>query len=366
MKNAVWLTAALAAMAYYFQPGHWAMLGALVLMIVLHEFGHWVVARLFGFKAPVFSVGFGSSPRLVLGRCWGTEFQITPWLIGGYVQIDPSDDDFRGKSVWKRASVLVAGVTMNVLTAVVLIFALFATVGERQVVPDGVQIQKVDDQVTIARDAGFQSGDEFVSVDGVAVKSARDLATGLSAHRDGTAAAVIVKRNSDQVAVSVTPNQDGRIGVVLGQRMAEHYQKRGVVDAAARSVSFVTNMGVDMARGLGMMVGLVPLPEGAPEGAADVHGVVAIVQIGAMAFDNGFYSFVMIVCMISMNLAFFNILPIPMLDGGHLMFLAWEKLTGKPVDARIQGIVSRVFFALLIGLMFFGLFNDIFNPIKFK
>lgn len=365
MKNILWLAAALAAaMLYYFQPGHWAMLGALVLMIVVHEFGHWFVARSFGFKAPIFSVGFGSKPRLVLGRLWGTEFQITPWLIGGYVQIDPNDDDFRGKAVWKRASVLVAGVTMNVLTALVLVFALFATVGERHAVPDAVVIQQVDSQVTIARDAGLQAGDEFVSVDGVTVKSAQELARGLSAHKDGTPAVIVVKRNADQVTVTVSPNADGRIGVALGQRLAAQYEQMGVGEAAGRSVSFVGNMGVQMAQGLGMMVGLVPLPEGAPEGAADVHGVVAIVQMGAMAYDAGIYSFIMIVCLISMNLAFFNILPIPMLDGGHLLFLGWEKLTGRPVNPAVQGKLSTIFFFLLIALMLFGLFNDIFNPIK--
>jgi regulator of sigma E protease len=364
MKNMLWIAAALAAMAYYFQPGHWAMLAALVLMIVVHELGHWVLARMFGFKAPVFSIGFGSSPRLVLGRFWDTEFQITPWLIGGYVKIDPSDDDFRGKAAWKRALVLVGGVAMNVLTVVVLLFALYTTVGERSAIPQAVQIQQVDSTVTIARDAGLQAGDEFVSVDGNKVRSAADLATGLKAHTDGTPATVVVTRNGTEVTVTVTPNADGRIGVALGQRYAEHYEKMGVVEAAGRSVDMTAKMGVDMARGLGMMVGLVPLPEGAPEGAADVHGVVAIVQMGAMAFDAGVYSFIMIVCFISMNLAFFNILPIPMLDGGHLMFLGWEKLTGKPVNPNVQGMVSTIFFFLLIALMLFGLFNDIFNPIK--
>lgn len=364
MRNIIWLAVVLAAMLFYFQPGHWAMLGALVMMIVVHEFGHWFLARLFGFNAPVFSVGFGSSPRLVLGKLWGTEFQVTPWLIGGYVKIDPTDADFTSKSAWKRAAVLVGGVTMNVLTAIVLMFGLFATVGERHVVPSAVAIHQVDSKVTIARDAGLQPGDEFVSVDGVPVKSSQELAARIGAHRDGTPATIVVKRNADQVSVTVNPNPDGRIGIALEQRFAETYEKMGVGAAASRSVSVVAQMGVDMARGFGMMVGLVPLPEGLPDGAADVHGVVAIVQIGAMAFNAGLYSFILIVCYISMNLAFFNILPIPMLDGGHLMFLGWEKLTGKPVNPNVQGVVSMIFFGLLIALMFWGLFNDIFRPIQ--
>lgn len=364
MKNVIWLVAVLAAMVAFLQPGHWAMIAALMLMIVVHEFGHWFLARIFGFKTPVFSVGFGSSPRLYLGKFWDTEFQITPWLAGGYVKIDPTDEDFTSKAAWKRALVLVGGVTMNVLTVVVLSFLLFTTVGERSYAPQAVAVQQVDNTITIARDAGIQSGDEFVSVDGKAVHSAKELAQGLQAHKDGSGAVIVVRRNGSDVTVNVAPNADGRVGVSLAEKYAASYHRYGLVDGAARSVTFTYDAGVGMVRGLGMMLHLVPLPEGAPEGAADVHGIVAIVQMGAMAFNDGLYSFVMIVCMISMNLAFLNILPIPLLDGGHLLFLGWEKLTGRALSKETQGKVGMIFFFLLIGLMVFGLFNDIFNPVR--
>lgn len=363
MKNLLWLGAVLALMVTYLSAGHWAMLGALVMMIVVHEFGHWFVARIFGFDAPVFSVGFGSAPRLVLGKFWGTEFQITPWLVGGYVKIDPSDDDFRTKSAWKRAAVLVAGVTMNVLTVVVLSFMLFATVGERHVAPDAVLVNQVDTTITIARDAGIQAGDRVVSVDGKAIHNARELAGGLGAHKNGTPAVVVVNRGGSDVTVNVTPNSDGRIGIALAERYAETYQKMSVGEAAVRSVTFTYDAGKQMVTGLGMMLHIVPLPEGLPDGAADVHGVVAIVQIGAAAFNAGIYSFVMMVCFMSMNLAFFNILPIPMLDGGHLLFLGWEKLTGRQLSRETQGRIGSIFFFLLIALMLFGLFNDLFRPV---
>ncbi len=366
MKNAITFVAILAAMVMFLQPGHWAMIAALLLMIVVHEFGHWFLARIFGFKTPVFSVGFGSSPRLYLGKFWDTEFQITPWLAGGYVKIDPTDADFTSKAAWKRALVLVGGVTMNVLTVIVLSFLLFTTVGERSYVPAAVQVQATDNTITIARDAGIVAGDRIISVDGKAVHSAKDLAADLKAHTDGSVAHVIVNRGGTDVAVDVTPNADGRVGVALAEQYTTSYHKYGIVDGASRSVAFTWEAGTGMVKGLGMMLHIVPLPQGAPEGAADVHGIVAIVQMGAMAFNDGLYSFVMLVCMISMNLAFFNILPIPMLDGGHLLFLGIEKLRGKPMNPEIQGRLSMMFLFLLLALFAFGLFNDVFNPVRFK
>jgi regulator of sigma E protease len=364
MRNLIWVALVLGAMIMYLQPGHWAMIAALMLMIVVHEFGHWFLARLFGFNAPVFSVGFGSKPRLYLGKLWGTEFQITPWLFGGYVKIDPTDGDFTSKAAWKRASVLVGGVAMNVLTVVVLAFAMFTTVGERHAVPTAVQVQQVDTTITIARDAGIQPGDQFVSVDGKPVSSAKELSQSIGAHKDGTPATVVVRRGAEDVTVTVTPNSDGRIGIALGERYEVQYKKYGITDGAARAVGFTADMGVQMFRGIGMMIGLVETPQGLPAGATDVHGLVAVVQMGEMAFNDGAYSFLMLVMLMSMNLAVFNILPIPLLDGGHLMFLGWEKLTGRPLNKDVQGRISQIFFFLLIALMLFGLFNDIFRPIQ--
>lgn len=365
MKNLFWFASALALAAMYFQPGHWAMLGGLILLIVAHEFGHWFVARALGFDVPTFSIGFGSSPRLVFGRFWGTEFQITPWLIGGYVKIDPSDDNFRSKAIWKRAAVMVAGVTMNMLLAVALMFVLFVGFGQRDVAYQSVSISGVSSTVTIARDAGLKAGDEFVSVDGQAIATPQDLQKALSTHK-GSPVSITVKRGSDVQTYTVTPDSDGHIGIAIGGKVAPVYKKMGPVTAFVEAVKFNANLLKQMFVGLGMMLKIVPPPAGAPEGATDMHGIVAIVQFGAMAFNDGLYSFLQMLVLISMNLAFFNILPIPMLDGGHLMFLGFEKITGKPLARQTQAAVSNVFFLLLMLLMVWGLFNDVVHPVQFK
>jgi regulator of sigma E protease len=363
MRNAILLIVALAMIAHL-NSGHWAMISALLLMILVHEFGHWFLARIFGFKVPVFSVGFGSVPRLHLGTLWETEFQITPWLFGGYVQIDPNDPDFSTKAAWKRALVLAGGVAMNVLTVVVIAFLLFTTIGERSHVPAFVEVLKLDTVNSIAVDAGMLVGDRILSVDGNPVDTPAQVADALQSHKDGTKARLILLSNGEDSAIDVVPDSEGRIGMVLIQGLETSYEKFGMVDGFKRSIEFTWEAGSNIVQGFSVMLGIRPVPENAVAGSSDVHGIVSIVQVGAMAFHDGLYSFAMVVCMISMNLAFFNILPIPMLDGGHLLFLVWEKLAGKPVSAETQANLANVFLFLFVSLMIFALFNDIFRPVE--
>jgi regulator of sigma E protease len=365
MKYLRFLVAALVIgyLVLHLQLGHWAMLGALVLMIVAHEFGHWIVARLFGFEAKTFSIGFGSKPRIVLGHLWGTEFQATPWLVGGYVSLDPSDNGFRAKAAWKRALVLVAGVTMNVVLAFVLMSALYATQGKANPQPAGLSVQAVVSDSSPAARAGIARGDEIVSVDGDNVVSFEQFVTDVRKHNDGTAATIVVRRNSQLLTIAVTPDANGRIGAAIDQHFNMNYQRLNPLAATIESGKTVFAMGSQMVTGLLMMLHIMPTPTGVPVGAGDVHGVVGIIQMGQTALSNGLYSFITLVCLVSMNLAFLNILPIPVLDGGHLLFLAWEKVSGKPIRSEVQGALTVIFFGLLLLLMFFGLFNDITHPL---
>lgn len=365
MKDLLVFVLILAAMFFFMPLGILAMIGALVGLVIAHEFGHWIVARLCGFEVPTFSVGMGSAPRLLLGKFWGTEFQMTPWLLGGYVAINPSDEQFATAPAWKRAAVLVAGVVMNVIVAMAIVFGLFAFQGEQQVELKNLAVSQLDSKVTIARDAGMQPGDKIVTMDGQAVSSFDQFRGYLATHK-GVKLSLGVERAGETLQIDVTPNAEGRIGFMPTGDVSVSYKPVGVFQAAQRSVQLVIDSTFAMGKGLLMMVGLMPTPEALPEGAADVHGVVAIVQIGSTAFQNGFYSFAMMVALISLNLAFFNILPIPLLDGGHLLFIGIEKVTGRRVGPEIQGVISLVFLVLLLSLTAFGLFNDIFHPIKFK
>lgn len=364
MKDLLKFALIVAAMFYFLSLGAIAMIAALIVLVIVHEFGHWIVARLCGFDVPTFSVGMGSSPRLLLGKFWGTEFQITPWLFGGYVAINPADEQFAAAAAWKRASVLVAGVVMNVIAAFAIIFGLLAFVGVGHGELQNLSVAELDQSLTIARDAGFQPGDKILSVNGQAIRHFDEFRGQLANHK-GVPVTIGVERNGEALDIAVTPNADGRIGFRPAGNPVVVYERIGVLEAGQKSGEMVVNGFFGMGKGLLMMLHVLPPPENLPDGATDVHGVVAIVQIGASAFSGGLYSFLMIVAMISLNLAFLNILPIPVLDGGHLMFIALEKVGIRP-SKETQGRISFIFMMLLLALMLFGLFNDIVNPIQFK
>jgi regulator of sigma E protease len=351
------------------------MVLSLTFLITIHEGGHWIVARLLGFQTPVFSIGFG--PRkwsIVLGRFWNTEFRLSPILAGGYVSLPEMQDETTAKElleqqgvefkelrffpVWKRIAVALAGVTFNFIGAVVMLFLVFACLGEPSTKIDSTVVKSLTAQVTIARDAGIQPGDIFVSVGGQTVVSPEDLSKALAATK-GQPVAVVVKRGNQDVAVNVTPDKDGHIGVGLDVTGKQIYVPVSVTKAAGDAGRITTSLLGQTVKGLGMMVGIVPRPAEIPASAMQVRGIVGIVQMGGAAFGQGLFNFVWFLVVISVNLIIMNLLPLPVLDGGHVVFFLWEKVTGKPVDAKIKGKLYTVFFCLLISLFLLGFFNDI-------
>lgn len=359
-----------------------AMIAGLAALIIVHEFGHWLAAQMLGFKTPIFSIGFGK-PFFVLGRWRDTEFRITPWLLGGYVALPEMGDEssakefmkangletqgfvYQRKAIWRRAVVAVAGVTMNILLAVVLLFGMFATKGvpTQEAVPNTVVIYNVDaNNVTIARDAGLQGGDRVVTIGGQNVTTIDDVRNNLGAH-PSQPVVVVVDRNGQQVTVTVTPTSEGKIGVAMGPQVRNTFKEVSVGEAAKLSVVGTYNGVTGILHGLGMMVGIVEKPANLPDGATDVHAIVGIVSYGADMFAQGFAPFVMFLVMISLNLAVFNLLPIPILDGGHLVFLALEKVRGRPLTPQTQGLLYQIFFFLFMALLAFGLWNDFVHPI---
>ena len=360
-------------------PGILAMILGLMFLILVHEFGHWIVARMFGFKTPVFSIGFGKREwSLVLGTYWDTEFRISPILLGGYVSIPELQDETTAKEmmkgtedaqnvkvfpVWQRQLVAVAGVVMNILTAFAIFASLLFFIGQPSADITATKVRALSPEVTIAQDAGIEAGDKFVTVDGVKIVTPDDLVSTFQSNKN-TPVEVVVDRDGETKEFTVTPNADGIIGIGIDIDYNEVYTKKSFGESVTMGAKQTYTQFVGMIKGLGMMVGLVDLPPNTPDGAADVHGVVGIVQIGASAFDQGTFQFLSIVALISLNLALLNILPIPMLDGGHMMFYTIESIRGKPVSLETRQKASSIFFFLLLALMFYGLFNDITKPVQ--
>ena len=351
------------------------MVLSLTFLITIHEAGHWIVARLLGFQTPVFSIGFG--PRkwsIVLGKFWNTEFRLAPILAGGYVSLPEMQDETTAKElleqqgvelkelrffpVWKRIAVALAGVTFNFIGAVVMLFLVFACMGEPSTKIDSTIVKSLTTQVSIAKDAGIQPGDTFVSVGGKSVVTPDDLSKALGASK-GQPVAVVVKRGAQDVTVNVTPNQDGHIGVGLDVNGTQIYVPVPATKAAYDAGRITTSLVGQTVKGFGMMLGIVKRPPEIPADAMQVRGIVGIVQMGASAFGMGIFNFVWFLVVISVNLIVMNLLPLPILDGGHVVFFLWEKVTGKPVDAKVKGRLFTIFFFLLISVFLLGFFNDI-------
>jgi regulator of sigma E protease len=351
------------------------MILSLCFLITIHEAGHWLVARLLGFQTPVFSIGFG--PRkwsIVLGRFWDTEFRLSPILAGGYVSLPEMQDettaleaakeqglDLKGLRffpVWKRTAVALAGVFFNFLGAIAMLFLLFAFLGEPSMKVDNTFVKGVSQTVTVARDAGIQPGDVFVSVAGKTVVKPEDLSQALAATH-GQPVSVVVKRQGKDVSVNLTPDKDNHIGVVLDVNGTEVFQAVPVGKAAYDAGRVTTSVLGQTVRGVGMMLHIVPRPPEVPASAMEVRGIVGIVTMGATAYGTGLFNFVWFLVVISVNLIVMNMLPFPALDGGHVLFFLIEKVRGKPVDAALKGRLTMVFIFLLLSLFMLGLVNDI-------
>jgi membrane-associated protease RseP (regulator of RpoE activity) len=360
--------------------GFLAMLAGLMLLVLVHEFGHWIVARLCGMWTPVFSIGFG--PRkasLILGKFWGTEFRLSPIPLGGYVAIPELGDEsnaeelakFYGEEaprkmrtfpVWQRMLVAVAGVVMNIIFAAVLLFGLYAVKGQPAPQVHSTFVQTVSTSgTTIALNSGLQAKDVIVSIDDIKTIAPLDpqfLTDQLQAHK-GKPMVLHVTRNGQPVAITVVPNADGKIGIMIGVNQTMAFKPMALGEAAKRSVVTTGSGLYQITYAVAGMMHLVPNTQG-----AEPHSIVAIFQVGADAWAAGAVQFITILFSLSLNLAIFNILPIPMLDGGHIMFFTYEAIRGKPLPVKVQNFLKSAFLMLLLMLFLFGIFNDFNHPIR--
>jgi regulator of sigma E protease len=325
-------------------------------LIVLHEAGHMVAARRLGMRVERFSVGFG--PVLWSTVRGGTEYAVSALPLGGYVKIAgmaatdeiPPDDQtaYCNKPAWRRVLVLAAGPGANYVVAVLLAVGLLATVGLPA--PDGSsRVGELTPGMPGAL-AGLQVGDRIVSVDGRAVGDWHGLVAELQRH-PGQEVELVVERGEPARArpVRLTPRDDGGIGRV-GFRPFTVRRQLGPADALVEGFS-VTN-----ARAWDNLVGLGQLLK--REQKAELAGPVGIVQELVRGARLGPDLFLTIVWNVSIALALLNLLPLPALDGGRLVFIAIEVVTRRRVNERIEGIVHGIGFAALLLMLLLVTFGD--------
>jgi membrane-associated protease RseP (regulator of RpoE activity) len=350
------------------------MIGILSLLIVVHETGHYFVARFFGFQTPVFGFGLPFGPYWTLGRKWGTEFRLHACMLGGYVAIPELGDEtspedtfgvplapFRKFPVWQRALVAFAGVGMNILFAYLIMLCMFLTLGQPL---QPTVVHGFTKGIPIAASSGIKPGDTIIAINGVSVDSPDDAVHAINQHKLEPVN-INIERNGTPLTIGVVTNAQGRIGMSLISQGGITYRK---VEGSFLHVAWFAGQRLwkltgSMLDAIGQMfANTVKMPgthsSEASTGLQDLHGVLAVVKIGADIAQHDWSQLLIFTVLISMDLAILNLLPWPALDGGHLAFMAIEAARGRPVSERTHGEITKWGFVSLLVLMAFVMVND--------
>ena len=341
---------------------------ALVLgiLVFIHELGHYLAARWVGVHVEAFSIGFGK-PLLRWRDKRGTEWRLSWIPLGGYVMLhgrerpeDASDSvraawikgrTFNDKGVAARALVIAAGPIANFLLAIVLFGGLFAAVGRPVQLPVVSEVA----QGSAAAAAGLQSGDRIDSIDGVATPTFADLRRLVASHPDQPLAMAVHRGDAD-LTVTATPHPSGtgagRIGTLGIASKATRYDRLSVPGAVVAGVTETWAICGAILHGLWQVITGQMSASGmsGPLGIASETGQVAALGVASL---------VSFIALLSVNLGLLNLFPIPVLDGGHLMFYAAEAIRGRPLPPRVVDYGFRAGFAAILALFVFITANDL-------
>jgi len=347
-------------------------IAGIVALIILHEFGHFVVAKAVGMRVERFSLFFG--PMLVKFRRGETEYGIGPIPLGGYVKItgmNPNEDippevasrAYYRQPVWKRVVVILAGPAMNLLIAFILLSGIVLSQGEAVASnPQQFSIQSVVKGSSAS--SALKAGDQIVSVDGRRDLSSAQIASTISSHRcagtptagcrASTPVTIVVRRHGTLDRFTLYPRYDAsakktRIGIVMGLVLTTHHY--GAVGAAGQGLSemwLVTHETVSR---------VVRIFE--PKERKQLHGIVGITDYTQQAVSLGPAAALSILALISLSLAIINLFPFLPLDGGHVFWAVAEKVRGRPIPFSVMERAGVVGFVLVLAIGFIGLSNDI-------
>jgi regulator of sigma E protease len=356
----------------------------LSILVFVHELGHYLAARWCGVRVEVFSIGFG---RELFGYNdkHGTRWKFCWIPLGGYVQMfgdaDPSSsmqDDvkvsklaakekkkaFFYKPVWQRAIIVAAGPAINFIYAIIVMAAIFATQGQAYA---PAEVGGLVENGAAAK-AGIKIGDKITAINGSSIERFGELQRFVAINL-GSEITFTVQRGDKMKAFTFRPevqeqkdnfgftHEVGRIGVISVGNIAR--KEHTTFSATVAAVQETWSMSVATLRALGQMI----------VGTRSADEIGGVIRIGAYAkefSDAGWLSFLMFSAMISVNLGLINLFPIPLLDGGHLLFYAYEGLFGKPMPEKVRVAGVRIGYVFVVALMVFATLNDLIQLRVFK
>lgn len=371
-------------------PKHWSMpelfetvpwwmwvVGFLLVLgplVTLHELGHYLVGRMFGVKADAFSVGFGKELAGFTDKR-GTRWKLSALPLGGYVQFSgdmnpasqPSEEwlalppqerekTFQAKPLWQRALIVFAGPAMNFAIAIAILAAFNFAYGKLEVPPVVAAVQ----EDSAAERIGLQAGDRFVEVGGKPIESFNELRS-IVAPNPGATFDMVIERSGERREIRFEVP-----AVVERDRFGNEF-KVGILGVASGGGEVIP-VGPGEALVLGvqqtgetvelMVLGVWQIITGR-RSVDELGGPIKIAKYSGEQLSLGWRQFVSFAALISINLAFINLLPIPALDGGHLAFYAAEAVRRKPASPRSQEWAYRTGIAFVLALMLFVTINDI-------
>jgi regulator of sigma E protease len=353
----------------------------LTIVVFFHELGHYLVAKWNGVDIDAFAIGFG--PELIgFNDRANTRWKLCAIPLGGYVKFagdanaasvpdherlqsmseQEKAGSFEHKSVAQRAAVVLAGPVANFILAIIIFAGSFYFVG--RYVSDPVITEIMEDSA--AQEAGLLAGDVVLKIDGTEIRNFSQIPR-IVGPKHGFALEFVVEREGVEKQIMVTPklteqtdqfgnvNQNGVVGIISSTTEANlRKQEYGMVEAVWAGVG---ETGYIIKRTFQYVGGLIT----GRESAEQLSGPIGIAKISGEIATLGPAALISLAAILSVSIGLLNLFPVPMLDGGHLVFYAYEALVGKPVNEKVQEMAYRFGFILLIGLMLFATHNDIVN-----
>ena len=322
----------------------------LLVLVIPHEWGHLIVAKLCGVKVNEFSVGMG--PLLFKKQKGETQYSVRLLPLGGYCALEGEEtavDDprsYSSKTPLQKIAILLAGVTMNVIIAILAITLAYSISG----VPSNTLGSVTPGSPAEA--AGIQAGDKIVEIDGTAIRSWNDVITTIDGYHEGDKMEIVYRRDGKTQEVFLTPefdeeNQRYMVGIVAGStRNPLMCIKSGFTSTWEMNKMMLMTFQSMIRKGVN---------------SDDVAGPVGLVRVVGQASSYGIASYLMLLALVSLNLAIFNIIPIPGLDGGKIFFILLKLISGGRITDDMEYKATVAGMALLLALFVLVTYNDIMN-----
>lgn len=343
-----------------------AFIVVLGVLIFFHELGHFLFARLFGVGVQKFSLGFG--PRIVGWKKGITDYRISAIPLGGYVKMvgeDPSVEmdpqeipfSFTHKHVLKRLLIVAAGPFFNLVLAVFIFLTIYLFSGTYILRPTVGDVQ----ENSPAAASGLQKGDIIRAIDGQAVATWEEMAAGIGQSK-GRILSFSIERTGELLSIEIAPE------VKKTKNLFGEDVERYIIGIA--SAGDIENLKLGFGKAVVesirqtykiaelTVVSIAKLIKGTLS-TKTIGGPIMIAELAGQQAKEGILNFVFLIALLSVNLAIINFLPIPVLDGGHILFFIIELIIGRPVNTRMREMAQQAGIFILIMLMVFVFYNDI-------